>query len=143
MSDLYKMAKGVFEKELEKVLEKGDMSPTTLEYSYKLVDIIKDIGEICERDNAMYDEEYSGRRGYGMMRSRYYPRYEQGFIPEAMGYSEYGGYSNYGGNYSGNSNYGRGRSNNSSMKAELQRLLGEATNEHEKMMVQRWIDELG
>lgn len=128
MNDLYKKAKNVFEKELERVVDKGDLSPTNLEFSYKLVDIIKDIGEICEKEDIMYEDDYSGRRGYSMRHSRYYPY---------MG--EYAVEGTYGRGYSGE---GYRRSNTSSMKASLQQLLNEASNEHERMMIQRWMDEV-
>ena len=128
MKDLYKRTKEVFERELGKIVDKGNVNSTDLELTYKLVDIIKDIEEICEKETIMYEDDYSGRRGYGMRSSRYYP---------------------YMGEYTVEGTYGRGysrddygRSNASSMKSTLQQLLNEATNEHERMMIQRWMDEV-
>lgn len=135
MGDIYKKARDVFEKELEKIVDK-DVNPTNLEYAYKLVDIIKDIGEICEQDEEMYDEESSGRRMYGMRRSRRYP-YMGNYTVEGSygrGYSGTDGYSS--------ANYDNRNSRNSAMRAKLQRMMDEASNDHERMMVQTWMDEL-
>lgn len=143
MGEVYKKAKEVFEKELEKIVDKGDINPTNLEFAYKLVDIIKDIGEICEMDDEMYDEESSGRRMYGMRRSRRYP-YMGNYTVEGSygrGYSGadggYGSNSNYGGN-----SYGGRSSGTSAMHSKLQRLLDEASTDRERMMIQSWMDDL-
>lgn len=130
MGDSYKKVKELLEKELDKIAEKGTIDPTNLEYSYKIVDIIKDIYEICEKEDNMYDEESSGRRGYGMRRSRYYPY---------MG--EYRVEGTYGRGRSGDA-YGRGYSNASSMKAKLHQLMDETDNDRERMMIQSWMDDL-
>lgn len=136
MCEVYKKAKEVFEKELQKIIDKGDMNPTNLDYSYKIVDIIKDIGEICEQDEEMYDEESSGRRMYGMRRSRRYP-YMGNYTVEGS----YGrGYSGNDGGYGGN--YGNRTSGGSAMRSKLQRLMDEASTDHERMMIQSWMDEL-
>ena len=142
MNDLYKKTKDVFEKELEKIIDKGNVNSTDLDLVYKLVDIIKDIGEICEKDEEMYGYESSGRRGYGMMRSRYYPYMGEYTVEGSYGRG-YSGEGNYRRGYSADGGYGGGRSNNSAMKAKLQQLMSEAKNDHEKMMIQSWMDDLG
>ena len=140
MGDIYKKAKDVFEKELQKIIDKGDMNPTNLEYSYKIVDIIKDIGEICEQDEEMYDEESSGRT-YGMRRSRRYPYMGNYTVEGSYGRGYSGADGGYGSNYSGN-NYGSRTSGTSAMHSKLQRLLDEASTDHERMMIQSWMDDL-
>ena len=127
MNDVMKKTKDMFEKELGKIVDKGEMTASNLELVYKIVDILKDVAEICEKEDGMgYEDEYSNRRGYGMMRSRYYP---------------------YMGNYTVEGSYGRGysggRSNTSSIKAKLHQLMNEAENDHERMMIQTWMDDLG
>ena len=139
MGDVYKKAKDLFEKEFEKIVDKGEINDKTLDYSYKLADIIKDINKICDyEEEREYDESYSGRRGYSMRRSRDY----QMMPPMSNWYPMEGNYSyGYGRGYSGD--YGRGMSNASPMKSKLHQLLNEASNDRERMMIQSWIDELG
>ena len=118
MGDVYKKAKHLFENELEKIVDKGDMSPTNLDFSYKLVDILKDISTICamEESGYGYDEEYSGR-----------PYYRNGY---SRNYS-YDGHPTWN-NYSGNS----------MIAAKLRNLMSEASNDRERMMIQSWIKEV-
>ena len=132
MKDLYKRTRDLYERELGKIVDKGNINSTDLELTYKLVDIIKDINEICESDDEMYGEE-SSRRNYGMRRSRYYPY---------MG--EYTVEGSYGRGYSGEGGFGynAGYSSASPMRSKLQKLMDEAGTEHERMMIQRWIDEV-
>lgn len=120
MGDVYKKAKHLFENELEKIVDKGDMSPTNLDFSYKLVDILKDISTICamEESGYGYDEEYSGR-----------PNYRNGY---SRNYS-YDGYA-----MPMRSNY----SGNSMMAMKLRNLMNEATNDRERMMIQSWLNEV-
>lgn len=124
MGDVYKRAKGLFEKELEKIVDKGDITPANLDYSYKLIDIIKDIDEVCAMDNAEreYEDEYSGRRSYRNGYSRNYP------------YENY----SYRGSYQGNPGY----SGNSMIVSKLHNLMNEASNEKERMMIQSWLNEV-
>ena len=133
MSDVMKKTKALFEKELDKLVGTGEISASNLELVYKIVDILKDVAEICEKEDAMaYEDDYSGRRGYGMMRSHSYYPYMGNYTVEGS----------YGRGYSGESNYNRGRSN-SSMKAKLHQLMNEAETDHERMMIQSWMDDLG
>lgn len=59
--------KYLLEEELEKIVRKGDITPTELERLDKAVDIIKDIETIC----AMKEYGNQDEEGY----SEYYPRY--------------------------------------------------------------------
>lgn len=61
--------KQLLEEELEKIVRKGDITPTELERLDKAVDIIKDIETICAMKEYNYQEEeeeegYSGRYPY-------------------------------------------------------------------------------
>ena len=144
MKDVYKKAKDLFEKELDKVVAGGSMTASNLELTYKIVDIIKDINEICEADDAMYDEEYSGRRGYGMRTSRSYG-YGYPYMGNYTVEGSYGrGYSGMDGGYGMNNsnNYGNRSSGNTAMRSKLQQLLNEAQTDHERAMIQSWMDEL-
>lgn len=126
MSEVYKKAREVFERELDGIVGKGSVTAGEVEVVYKIVDIIKDIGEICKNDT---DMEYSNRYGY----SNYQP---------SMGWytGEY---------YNGSANrnmrvggYGNSYSRNSEMMGKLQGLLNEAKSDHERMMIQSWMNEL-
>lgn len=136
MKDVYKKTKDLFEKELDRLTATGNMSASNLELTYKIVDIIKDINEICEKDDMMYDEDYSGRRGYGMRMSRSY----------GYGYPYMGSYTvegNYGRGYSGmDGGYGGNNSGNTAMRSKLQQLMNEAQTDHERAMIQSWMDSL-
>lgn len=113
MGDVYDKARELFEKELDRIVDKKDINATDLENSYKIVDILKDLEKICKLQN---ENGYSGRsRGsMGMRRSGRWPYY-----------GDYG--------YSGTSQ----------MTSKLHKMLSEASNDRERMMIQAWIDELG
>lgn len=138
MGDVYKKAREVFERELDGIVGKGNIDSSEVEVTYKIVDILKDLGEICKNDmemNSMYDDDYSERRYGG--RSNYYPH---------MGWYEgeyYNGRANRrsmnGGSYS---NYGQSTSRNSEMMDKLRGLLNDANSDHERMMIKSWMNEL-
>ena len=119
MGDVYKKAKNLFEKELEKIVDKGDVNPTNLEYSYKLIDIIKDIDTVCAMSDAGYgyEEEYSNRPFY------------------RNGYSRNNSYNEYRPPYSG-------YSGNSMLSMKLHNMMNETSNEKERMMIQSWINDI-
>lgn len=146
MGDVYKKAREVFERELDGIVGKGNISSSEVEVTYKIVDILKDLGEICKNDmemNGMYGDEYSERYNWG----------HSGYTPSMGWYTgEYyngtanrqgmrnGGYSR--NSYSRNGNYGNNSSRNSEMMNKLQGLLNEANSDHERMMIQSWMNEL-
>ena len=135
MKDVYKKTKDLFERELNKLVATDSMSATNLELTYKIVDIIKDINEICEKDDMMYDDEYSERRGYGMRNSHYYGH------PYMGSYTAEG---TYGRGYSGmDGGYEMRNSGNAAMRSKLQQLMNEAANDNERSMIQSWINQLG
>ena len=52
--------------EVKKINAQGELNPTTLQVADTVVDIIKDIMEICEKEEQMgYNDESSYRNGYG------------------------------------------------------------------------------
>lgn len=142
MSEVYKKTRDLLERELEKLVASDNMTATNLELTYKIVDVIKDIDEICEKDSMLYGEDYSGRRGYNMRSSR---AYGYPYMGNYMVEGSYTSGNNYGGGYSGN-NYVGGYSNRNSgtseMRSKLQKLLDEASTDHERMMIQSWMNDL-
>ena len=146
MGDVYKKAREVFERELDVIVGIGNITATDVEVTYKLVDILKDLGEICKNDmeiDSMYEDDYSGR--YGRMRSGDYPHmgwytgeYYNG-TANRQGMRN-GGYSR--NSYSRNGNYGNNSSRNSEMMNKLQGLLNEVNSDHERMMIQSWMNDL-
>ncbi len=136
MKDVHAKAIELMDREIGKIVAKNDISPSELECFYKVIDIEKDIYEICEKEaklnGGMYEDEYS-MRGISM-----YP----------------GNRPNYGyGNYSHNGMYpglsysmsnGNGYSNNSSrsdLMDHIQTMINSAPNEQERAMYQRWYNE--
>ena len=122
MNDVYKKGKELLEKEFEKIVEKGDVSPTELDRIYKVVDILKDIDEICEGEEMGYENMQSGRRSY------------------MMPYNSYTQSNRYNTGRSMNNGYGYGSSRNSTID-HLQSMINNARNDQERMMYQRWLDE--
>ena len=94
--------KEMLEDELKKIAKKGDITPSELDSAYKVVDIIKDIGEITKHEHEMQEYSstggYSQRGGYSMMdggHSQTYPMYSR-YMPmgyDMMPYSREGGMS--------------------------------------------------
>lgn len=146
MGDCYKKGIEMYEKEYEKLVEKGTLSASDLELHEKLLDAIKDAYKICKmKEDFEYDEETSGRRGYGMMRSRNYPSMGEYYVEGS--YAPYGWQQSNNGpymrGYSSEGNYNRGMSNaSSSLKAKLHQLMNETTNDNERMMLQSWINSI-
>lgn len=123
--NLYEDLRELFENELLKITKAGEPSAASVEAAYKLLDCIKDINKICEKDMEMEHmySEMGSQRGYGRRRSMGYPY---------MGSYAEGGYSNGG--------YGGWNSRNSSID-HLQTMVDNAKNDRERMMYQRWLDE--
>lgn len=87
--------KYLLEEELEKIVRKGDITPTELERLDKAVDIIKDIETICAMKEYNYQEEEEGYSGG-------YPMYAR----DGRGGSYEGSYRRGGGGGGGNSRMG-------------------------------------
>lgn len=117
-------AKKLYLSELAKLVDKHDIAQSNIDWHFKLIDMIKDICKIECKEQEMYEDDYSGRRGYHMGYSRSYP------------------YPNYMGEYTVEGTYGRGYSRSSPMHAKLQKLMDETDNDHERSMIRAWMNEL-
>lgn len=122
-------------KELSKITQQSDFTTSTLETSFKIVDMLKDIEEINEKEgHQSYDKD--GSYGYWGVGNGWR-------MPHNDNYS-YG--NNMGMNRGGNSyGYDNGYSRMSSsdrMMNELQIMMDEATSSRDKGIIQRAIDEL-
>lgn len=100
-------------KEITKILDIGDLTKDTLHSLYEIVDILKDVGEVDEKEmNGMSQGMSYGHR--------------------MMPHNSYGGYNNPGMSYTNSYNsYGddRGRM--------MDQWMNQATNEHERELVRR------
>lgn len=140
MNDTYKKAKDLFEKELDKIVAKDNLSPAELEVSFKLVDILKDIAEICEKDGDPYMDSSSEAR-YSMRMSRNYHPYMGGgeyYVNGTYGRGGYGSYDGY------PSDYGMqpSRNNNMNANAKLQQMYDEAGSDHERRIIQSLMNKM-
>ena len=121
--------------EVRKINSQGELNPTTLQVADTVVDIIKDIMEICEKEEQMgYNDEGSYRNGYG------------------NGYNRMNASHNY---YDNNyASYNRGRNNGygydngysrhtatDQMINKLEMMMQDATSK-DKATIQRCIEEL-
>lgn len=119
--------------EVRKINAQGELNPTTLEVADTVVDIIKDIYEIYEKEEKMgYNEEGSYRNNYGGS----YNRMD----------SSYNHYDNNYGSYNRNRNngYDNGYSRHTAtdqMINKLEMMMQDATSK-DKATIQRCIEEL-
>ena len=129
---IYESAQDMMICELDKLIQKNEVSPTTLDYIDKIVDIIKDLYEVCtdeENRMNMYDD-YSGRSGR---------MYDRGSVYGNDGYYRRG--SSYGSEPSMRS----GTSRDTSKQAMLDHLYAAhdtASSEEERKRIKRMIDEI-
>ena len=123
--------------ELKKITQQSDFTNSTLETSYKIVDMLKDIAEIEEKEgHQSYDKD--GSYGY----------WGVGYGGHRMPYNN-GGYYSYGNNgmdmRRGGYGYDNGSSRMSStdkMMGELQMMMNESDSSRDKAIIQRALDEL-
>ena len=118
--------KAVLMKELDKIVKKGDISPTELANVEKVICMIEKIHEIDGDGNYSMDAYPSWR---GQSYGRWYPN---------MNYEVYGrGTSNsYSRGYSGHSIKDR-------MIARLEPMYDEAQSDHERQVISEWINRIG
>lgn len=111
--------------ELKKIVKAGEMTPTSLEHVYKLVDVIKDLDEIIanEEERDLEVEGYSQRSGRRMYRGNSYRSipYEGRRIRE-VGYSRNDG--------------------KHEMLSHLDKALENAKTDEDRRKIQKMIDEL-
>ena len=119
--------------EVKKITQQNDFTTSTLETAYKIVDMLKDIEEIQEKESHQYEKDGS----YGYWGVGYGGR---------MPYNDRYSYGNSGMNMCGNSyGYDNGYSRMSSsdkMMNELQMMMDESTSARDKAIIQRAMDEL-
>lgn len=110
MNYIYEETKRRYEKELQRILDKNDLTPTDLEATYKIIDILKDVATICAMEDYDYEDEWSGRNNYSGRNMR-------------RGYS---------GSYSGH--------NGDRALDHLYSAMNEASSEEERMAIKALID---
>lgn len=127
--DALKKLECLLEQKVEEIVARGDITPSELESMDKVVDILKDLGEIKEKKTMMEEDGYSNRR----MSMRYGDgSYSRG--RDSMG------------RYTSNRSYNRGgysgHGSSDQMINKLEAMMDEASTEKERMAIQNWIDEL-
>ena len=121
--------------EIKKITQQNDFTTSTLETSYKIVDMLKDIEEIQEKE---ITHQYEKEGSYGYWGVGYGGR---------MPYNDRYSYGNNGMNNGGGNSYGydNGYSRMSSsdkMMSELQMMMDESTSARDKAIIQKALDEL-
>ena len=121
--------------EVRKINSQGELNPTTLQVADTVVDIIKDIMDICEKEEKMgYGDEGSYRVGYNNSYNRMNPSYNHYD-------NSYGSYNRGRGNSYGYDNgYGRHTATDQ-MIDKLEMMMQDATSK-DKATIQRCIEEL-
>ena len=116
--------------EVRKINAQGELNPTTLEIADTVVDIIKDIMEITEKEERMgYDEESSYRNDYNDSYNHY---------------NRYNNNSSYNRGYGNSYGYDNGYSRHTAtdqMINKLEMMMQDATSK-DKATIQRCIEEL-
>lgn len=120
--------------EVKKITQQNDFTTSTLETAYKIVDMLKDIEEIQEKEGHQYEKDGSyGYWGVGYGgRMPYNDRYSYGNS----------GMNNGGGNSYGYDNGYSRMSSSDKMMHELQMMMDESTSARDKSIIQRAMDEL-
>ena len=120
--------------EVKKITQQNDFTTSTLETAYKIVDMLKDIEEIQEKEGHQYEKDGSyGYWGVGYGgRMPYNDRYSYGN----------NGMNNGGGNSYGYDNGYSRMSSSDKMMHELQMMMDESTSSRDKSIIQRAMDEL-
>lgn len=153
MEVLYKL-KDRLEKEITKVIDKGDITPTELKSVGEAVDVLKDIETICAmKEYGDDDQSYAmSNRGYSTRRySRYPGMYRDSY---AYGSSNDGSYDDMsyarGGNSRESQSYARRNSRDSysrhaekdEMIEKLERMMNTAKTEEERRDIMECIEKL-
>ena len=121
--------------EVRKINSQGELNPTTLQVADTVVDIIKDIIDICEKEEKMgYNDEGSYRNNYGNSYNRMNPSYN--YYDNSYGSYNRGRENSYG--------YDNGYSRHTAtdqMIGKLEMMMQDATSK-DKATIQRCIEEL-
>lgn len=139
--EVYENAQDMMICELDKLIQKNEVSPTTLEYMDKIVDIIKDLDEILDGED-MRMSDGNSQRSYG--------RYNYNRMGNMNSYRNdmRGNYSR--SNSRGNANYNNmngldGNSQGNGKKEMIDHLymaMDNSSNEDERKRIQRMISEI-
>lgn len=127
--DIYESTQDLMVCELDKIVQKQEISPSTLEYVYKIVDVIKDIDEIISSE---YDRD-NGNDGYSSRSGRMYnygSSYRDGYYRRGSSYRDEP--------MRGNSN----KSGKSDMLEHLYKAHDTATSDEERKRIKRMIEEI-
>jgi len=135
---VYEQIKEVMCDELSQMI-RHPLNSNSIHTIGEMVDVVKDIDEITEKENgySFGDDSYRGNSMQGnMSKYGFYPMYgysfERGQQRDSMGRYMDGGNSMNGGYYAGGSN----------TKEELKRLMEQATNETEKEAIRVAIESM-
>lgn len=132
---LYDSSQEMLVCELEKITKDGSLTPSTLDYLDKIVDIIKDLDEISMNEE---DRMYDMKTGYSQRNmSRYYSR-GNSYRDDGMGHSQRNGSMM-------RDDLERGRSRGTKKNDMLEYLymaLDNAPNDEEHKRIKRMIDEI-
>ena len=138
MMRVYDNIKNLLYKEMDEIVQKDAVSQTDLENLYKMIDIVKDICEIAEKEEQMesgYSTRWNGMMPYD---DRYYNIHSyRGGNGNQNGYSS----NNYGSNNNGGMRYSRtdGRDH---MINNLYAMMDQASSDAEKNAIQECINRL-
>ena len=114
-------------KELKEITKKGDLSASSLESAYKIVDILKDI---CEIRCSESDGGYSRDRGWTLEPYEFRQNDRRYMDSNSYGRSYMGGMSNRG--------YSR-----TGMREHLEAMMNSAQSDKERDAIQKCMDQLG
>lgn len=121
--------------EVRKINSQGELNPTTLNIADTVVDIIKDIMEITEKEEQIgYSDEGSYRSGYNSSYNRMNPSYNHYD-------NNYGSYNRGRGNSYGYDNGYSRHTATDQMIDKLEMMMQDATSK-DKATIQRCIEEL-
>lgn len=116
--------------EVRKINSQGELNPTTLQIADTVVDIIKDIMEISEKEEQMgYNDEGSYRSGYNNLNNHY---------------NRYNNNSSYNRGYGNSYGYDNGYSRHTATDQMINKLemMMQDANSKDKVTIQRCIEEL-
>lgn len=133
----YEDFREILDEEVKKMVKKGDITPTDLDYADKIFDIILDIEKLCGKDDEGEYGEYSQRSGY--MRNRYAQRGNTGSDGNSYGMRMPYYYDNGGSSY--RSGYSR-HTAKEQMRGKLEEMLDMASSDKEREAIERWMEEL-
>lgn len=128
MEDTMKKLERLLYKELDKIAEKGDISPSELQNAKMAVCTINEIHKLDYMD----DEEHSNSYGYSI-----YPHhsYDRPRMSRSNSYDNMGRGNSY-------DNMRSGHSIKDRMVSKLEMMYDEASSPHEKQIVSEWINRI-